>query len=123
MLICQRSIRLKKTGTLVYGAPQVQNGLRTNLEFRRQGDGRFTFQDSAQEQHDLLGCEMALLKERVGVEIVSRVTLAASIDSELAFLGDAKDRRVGNGFGAIGTCETLRVEMVQNPLRAFGWAE
>jgi len=76
-----------------------------------------------QEQHDLLGSQMALLKNRVGIEIVGRLTGAATIDGELAFLGRAKDIRVSNRFGAIRTCETLWVEMVLNPLRAFGWAE
>jgi hypothetical protein len=66
---------------------------------------------------------MTLLKECVGVEVVRRVTGAATIDGELAFLGCTEDIRVSDRFGAIGARETLWVEMVQNPLRAFGWAE
>ena len=123
MLIGQRGIRLKETSTGVYGAAQIQNGLWADREFCRQGDRRFALQDPAQEQHDLLRCEMALLKDRVGVEIVGRVTCAAPIDGELAFLGGAKDIRLFHRVAAIRAHQALGVEMVQNPLRAFGWAE
>ena len=66
---------------------------------------------------------MALLKDRVGVEIIRRVTVSAAIDRQLAFLGCAKDIRLSHGVAAIRAHQTLWMEVVQNPLRAFGWAE
>jgi hypothetical protein len=66
---------------------------------------------------------MALLKERIGIEIVDRVTGAAPIDRQLTFLRGAKDRRVYHKVAAMRAHQTLWVEVLQNPLGAFGQAE
>ncbi len=123
MLIRQRGVRLQKPRTVLHIATQVQDGLRTDVQFRRQGDRRFTFQNTSQEHHDLRRGEMTLLKDRVAVEIVSRATGAATIDRQLTFLSRAMDIGVGHRVTAVGTHQTLRMKVVQNPLRAFSQAE
>lgn len=66
---------------------------------------------------------MALLKDRVGIEIVSRVAYAATIDGQLTFLGQAMDIGVGHRVAAFRTHQTLWMKVFQNPLRALGQTE
>ncbi len=66
---------------------------------------------------------MALLKNGVGIEIIDGVTGAAAIDRQLTFLRGAKDRCVCHRGPAFRAHQTLWMEVLQNPLGAFGRAE
>lgn len=49
MLVGQWGLRLQRTGTLMGSTAQIQNGLRTDLEFCREGDGGLALQDPTQD--------------------------------------------------------------------------
>ena len=66
---------------------------------------------------------MALVKNGVGREIIDGVTGATAIDRQLTFLRGAKDRCVCHRGPAFRTHQTLWMEVLQNPLGAFGRAE
>lgn len=66
---------------------------------------------------------MALLKDRVGIQIVGGATCPTAIDRQLALLGRAEHICIGHAVAAIRAYQTLRMKVVQNPLRAFSRAE
>ena len=55
---------------------------------------------------------MALLKDRVGIEVVGGVTGAAPIDRQLTLLGCAMNTRVGHRVAAVWAPQTLGMEIV-----------
>ncbi len=62
---------------------------------------------------------MPLLKDCAGVEIVDTVALAASIDVQLTTARGTKEIGIRYGVPALGTDESLRMKVLQNPLFAF----
>lgn len=59
---------------------------------------------------------MGLLENRATVEVISRMTLKAAIDHQLAASRLPKDPRLGRRRSTFRTVETLRVKVLGDPL-------
>ena len=106
-------------GVLLELSSQAQNRQVVQFQLGCQFVRRFTFQNAAQQQDDLLWREVMLLQNGVGVEVVNMLALLTTVYLQLAFASHAKSIGLFDRRLTPRTLQPVRVKVFLDPCFAF----
>ena len=96
----------------------LQHCLAANPNFAGYFGARIAFDHPPQQQHRLGRAKISAFKDRPAIKIVNPLARATTVDCQLAGFGLSKLAALVQALTAMGTLQSLRMKVFEQPLAA-----
>ena len=96
----------------------LEHGLAANSNFAGNFGAGVAFDHPSQQQHRLGRTKISPFKDRLAIKIVNPLARATAVDRQLAGFGLSKLAGLVQALPAMGTLQSLRMKVFEQPLAA-----